>query len=191
MKKLLLLTLITIVFISCSEKNPISDQIEQEINENAMGADLDYKPIETVKVDEVHYQDFLEIFKIQADIEGSEESIDTILVKVERGMESLKKQNKADTFNYMKFQKKRLQQYKNANNKNDVAYTIYHHKYSIINPMFNDVKVEVNNYYFFDNKQKLMFSIDDSEFKEIKNDYIQHDKIAYEYMLFDGEYDFL
>lgn len=181
MKKILLLITAFIIF-SCAEKDKKIQQIEKLVEENAMGNDLNYEPISMTKVETVSYQDMLDVFVNYVGAENTD--IERMIEVVNNAIENTRSSNDVETYNYMKFAKDRLEKYKNANDKNATAYTIYKHKYSINNPLLDGKLINITNYYFFSNEDKLIAYVDESDFKEMKRTQIKHEKMPYEVMLY-------
>jgi len=182
MKKSILI-LVSIILFSCGEKDKKTVQIEQNVTESAMGNDLNYEPKETKEIASVTHNDIYEVFLTQM---GEEmQPVEEILPKLERIVAKEKESNNVESYHYLKFELDRLNDYKAAENKEEVVYTVYEHSYTINNPMFDDKLVNVTNYYFFDNNEKLLGKVSDSEFKELKRTNIKHDKMAYEAMAYE------
>lgn len=181
MKKVLLLAT-AIMFVSCGKKDIKQEQIAAKILENAMGNDLKYEPIETKEIAQVSYQDILDVFYKDTGIEP--QTIADNIISVENGIEKARLEDNTENFHYYKFMLSRLKKYEAAKDKKAIDYKIYQHKYSI-HPMQNDFKVMVTSYYFFDSKDKLLGYADEDKFKDIKKEFIAHEKSPYEYLLYE------
>lgn len=180
MKKLLLMAT-AIMFISCGSKDIKQEQIAAKVLENAMGNDLKYEPIETKEIVQVSYQDILDVFYKDTEIEP--QSMSDNIITIENGIKKARLEDNTENFHYYEFMLSRLKKYELAPDKKAIDYKVYQQKYSI-QPMQNDIKVTVTNYYFFDSTDKLIGYVDEDKFKEIKNEFISHEKSPYEYLLY-------
>lgn len=183
MKKILLFVL-CIMLVSCGTKDAKQEQISALVLENAMGNDLKYEPIETKEITQVTYQEILDSYLKELQLEEKEPFEETVK-RTEFVIASAQKENNPATFKLFNYKLNRLKKYKEASDKKAIAYKVYEHKYSI-NPMQNDFKVTVTNYYFFDAQDKLIGSVSEDKYKECKDTYIMHEKSPYEFMLFES-----
>lgn len=181
MKKVLLLAM-AIMFISCGSKDIKQEQIAAKVLENAMGNDLKYEPIETKEIAQVSYQDILDVFYKDTEIEP--QTMSDNIITVENGIKKARLEDNTEDFHYYEFMLSRLKKYEAAKDKKAIDYKIYKQKYSI-HPMQNDFKVMVTNYYFFDSNDKLLGYADEDKFKETKEKLISHEKSPYEYLLYE------
>ncbi len=177
MKKQILLFVLTLALVACETPKNTDKKaiiIKEQIQENAFGQDIGYKPISTEKIADVSYQDVFDVYlqKIKSEVKP----IDTIIFYTNKAKEIQREENNAELFHFFDYYLKLLNEYKNVKDKKSTTYSVYKHDYSIINPMFNDTKVNVTNYYFFTPKDSLIGYISDDDFKEYKQEFIQHDK---------------
>lgn len=177
-KSLFLLT--AFVLLSCGNKDKKTQQIEESVTENAMGNDLNYKPISTEKIVEVTYQDIVDVFYAQF----KTKPIEVWIKDLRESKEKNRKEGDHVGYNFMNYYLNRFLDYQKQKDKNAIAYTVYKHTYSIKNPLLEDAHIRVTNYYFFDNEEKLIANISEDEFKSIKRKQIKHKKAPYEAMLY-------
>ncbi|HCY81522.1 MAG TPA: hypothetical protein DHV22_07960 [Xanthomarina gelatinilytica] len=176
MKHLILFSLIALLNFSCAEKDQKLQQIEASVIENAMGNDLSYDPIDTKEVSKITYKDYFDVVKTMLD---TDENIDKTIERVQYIVDKARNENDGNTYHVWNFNLEGLKKYKSATDKNSTDVKVYEHSYSIINPMFDNQKVTVVNYYFFDSSDKLLGKVSESEMKDFKKDFVKSDKMPY------------
>lgn len=182
--KLLFFTCIALTFASC-QKDIKAEQIEAKIIEQAMGNDLNYKPVSTEKVAEITYQDIGDSFFATVGKEPT--SLPAFYKKMDGMIENFRKKGDSENYHYGVFFKGRVKKYEAAKDKNAIAYRVFKHTYTISSPMFDNAQVTVNNYYFFDANDQLITYYSESEFEDYKRTYIKHSATPYETMLFKSQ----
>ena len=162
-KTILFLFLITI--ISCS-KNDSLNQIEQNIKENASGADIGYvkgeKPEEKIL-------NFKEVAKIYKNFVGDDPSIklEEQIKTFKDGANIAKKDNDSKEYWNLTARYKNLESWKNLKPE-DKVYSIYKYTYKINNFLSKGEKREITNYYIFDKEDKLITKINNSDVEQIR-----------------------
>lgn len=181
MKKLILL-LVLVAQLSCGVKDKKQDQIKADVIENAFGEDLSYKVVATEKVKDVTYKDIYEV--VLVNLETENESIDTLLTKMKKVQNYQKEKDNVELYHYFGLLIERLELVKAQPEQDAIAYTVYKHNYTIVNPMFNNALVKITKYYFFDAQDNLLYSVDEDVFKENKKINIQHSAQPFEAMIY-------
>lgn len=182
MKKVLLLAILAVA-ISCSKKNTIGDQIEASVVENAFGENLGYSPISTNEVMSLTYGDFIAYLKTSF---NTNESPDELKKRIDYIIESARQSDDGNTYHVFNFMKEGLMKFDSVGEPDSVYFKLYKHNYSIINPMFNNAKVNVTGYYFFDSQNNLMARASEDEYKEAKLNYIKTDTEAEIVLLYES-----
>lgn len=176
MRKLLLVTLLATIVLGCSKKDIKLEQIEASVIENAMGNDLNYTPIEIKEVTKITYNDYFDMVKTML---NTDEDIDKTVDRVQYIVDKARDENDGNTFHVWNFNLEGLNKYKSASDKNSTDVKVYEHTYSIINPMFDNQKVTVVNYYFFDSSDKLLGKVSETDMKDFKKEFVMSDKLPY------------
>lgn len=184
MKKFMLLAGL-LIMSSCQKENTIASQIEASIANDAMGNDLNYKAVQTKEVAQVSYQDAYDVFLTEGDL-PKDQSIAEIQKRVEYGIEHSQKTGNTDAYNYLKHMKSRIEDYDAATDKNAVFYKVLKHDYTIINPMFDNKKVNVTGYYIFTAKDSLIGKVSEMQYKDKVKNQIRHDKSPYEAIYYEA-----
>ena len=184
MKKMTFTIIATVLFtiINCSTPNKKETAIKESIKASAFGQDLGYKSVSTEEITKISYNDIFNVFLAVTGAENN--SIDSLLIFTKNAQDIQKKEYNTEMYHYFGFLINRLNMVKNAEDKKAVVYSVYKHKYTIINPMFDNAKVPVTHYYFFDGNDKLICYLDETDFKEFVRGNIKHKYHPYEMMIY-------
>lgn len=175
------------LLVACGAKDPKLKAIEDNIISNAMGVEIDYKPISTETVAVVTMGQTIEDYKVSLQLEENKSSFEEFLELQDRVMDRYKKEGNSHLYHFCKFRKERIESLINK----DYAlidYEILKHTYSIVNPVLNDAKVNVVNYYFFDGEGALMFRVSEGDMKRYKYENISTDLAPYEAAIYQEMY---
>jgi len=181
MMKRVLLIFVTVCFmVGCASDDPLADKlkkIENSIDQNALGQDINYKAIQATVERSVSVATSLKDWSDMLEV-GQTELPET-LKKIDAMIDRYRTDNDAVNYHVWKFKYQRVTKALSMNY-DELFYEVIKHKYSIDNPLFNNTHVEVTNYYFFDGVGNLLFSVSDTDMKSYVLQYIKTDLSPYE-----------
>jgi hypothetical protein len=180
-KTILIYSILTMLFISCSKKDIIKEQIEKNIIDSAMGNDLNYKPSETKLLIEFKSSDFVNEYSSY--IKYKNKDLDSLIKYTSNVVSSSKENDLKDSYKIFSFMLDNLKIIKKQKNLQSTLFKVYEHSYKI-NPFQNEFSTNVTNYYIFDYNEKLKGKIDDNEFKELSDEFLMNDNFKYIVMYF-------
>lgn len=183
-KAILFYSILTILFISCSKKDIIKEQIEENVIQNAMGNDLNYEPIETKLLIEFKGKDFINEYSNY--IKKDNKDLDSLIKYTTNVIASSKEKDLKDSYKIFSFMLDNLNTIKKQNNLESTLFKMYAHSYKI-NPFQNEFNANIKNYYIFDSNEKLKGKIDDLQFKELSDEFIMNDNFKYIVMYFEAK----
>lgn len=171
MKKLLLFV-IAAAFLNCGEKDVKAEAIKSIIIQNGFGEEMNYEPISTSLISNVSHQDIVDVYL--SEMRAEKVSIDTLILNTKAARDIQKQEYNTELYHIFDYYLSRLNDYKLANDPKSISFSVYKHSYNFINPMFNDAKVNVTNFYFFTPDDILIGYMSDTDFKDYNAAYIQH-----------------
>lgn len=183
MMKRILLSALLLAAIGCSKPDKIAEQIKMNIQENAGGVDMNYKPVETKEIMALNYGQFIDFINMTLE---TNETPDELKKRVDFIIQDAKDTENVDTYHIFKFIKSGLEKYEAAGSRDSIYFKLIEHKYTINNPMLENMLVNVTNYYYFNSRDSLIGKVGDAEYKEAKRNYIKNDNEAEIFLLFEA-----
>lgn len=182
MKNILLFALFFMA-LGCSKPDKIAKQIKANIQENAGGVEMNYKPVETKELMTLNYGQFIDFLNVRFE---TDETVDELKKRVDFVIQDAKENEDANVYHVFNFIKSALEKYEAAGSRDSIYFKLIEHKYTINNPMLENMLVNVTNYYYFDSADNLLGKVDDVEYKEAKTNYIKNDNEAEISLLFEA-----
>lgn len=168
MEKLLLLFAVSLLF-SCSDKK--QEQIDKNINENAMGADIGYVKGKLEDPLIFKYKDVLKIYKDQiGDDPGTD--LNDFIKSYKEFAETDKENDDIDNYWHNTGRYKMFESWKGLK-PDDKVYSVYKYTYGIDNILKAGEKRQVTNYYIFDRNDVLITKISEDEYLDYKREFIK------------------
>ncbi|MCZ2084146.1 MAG: hypothetical protein LC112_07710 [Flavobacteriales bacterium] len=168
MKKITLL-FVSLFLLSCSDKN--LSQIEKNITDNAMGADVGYVKGKLEEPLILKYNDVIKIYKDQIGDDPSTD-LDDFISSYKRFANDDKQNNNVSGYWHNTGRYKMFETWKGLK-PDDKVYSIQKYTYGVNNMLQPGEKRQVTNYYIFDKSDKLITKLDESEYLEYKRDFIK------------------
>lgn len=175
MKKTLLLFL-SLTLLSCS-KNEKMNQIEKNIKESALGAEIGYVKGKDPEEKIFKFKDVISTYK---NFTGDDPSIqlDEQIKAFKDGSEIAKKDNNVEEYWALTGKYKILESWKNLK-PDETVYKVYKYTYKIDNLLAKGEKRDVTNYYIFDKDDKLITKMNDSDVEQIRSQAISSPDAAF------------
>ena len=175
MKKTLLLFL-SLTLLSCS-KNEKMNQIEKNIKESALGAEIGYVKGKDPEEKIFKFKDVISTYK---NFTGDDPSIQLHeqIKAFKDGSEIAKKDNNVEEYWALTGKYKILESWKNLK-PDETVYKVYKYTYKIDNLLAKGEKRDVTNYYIFDKDDKLITKMNDSDVEQIRSQAISSPDAAF------------